>query len=269
MRKTFVAIAALAMLTRAPALAADIVYKAPPPQPAPVWSWTGFYIGVDGGYGWNQKTGDSVCINPAGAVFGAGCTSPSGSVMRPTGGLFGGEAGYNFQSGIVVTGIETDVQWSGIKGSGTTLLNNPLFVGPVASYTASSNLDWFSTTRARIGILPYDHLLLYVTGGAIYGHGSATATGVALPGHVPAIFPATGATTRAGGTVGAGLEYAFNQGLSAKVEGLYYDMGTLTAAFTCPAAATTCTPGYSENGTFAIRGVIWRAGLNWHFRGAT
>ena len=53
--------------------------------------------------------------------------------------------------------------------------------------------------------------------------------------------------------------------VSAKIEGLYYDMGTLTAAFTCPSSGAMCTPGYAENGTFAIKGTIWRAGLNWHF----
>lgn len=257
-----------AVLTMAStASAADMALKAPPPPPTPVSSWTGFYIGVDGGYGSNQSTGDSVCINPAGIVFGAGCTLPTGPVMRPSGGLFGGEAGYNYQSGVVVTGVETDFQWSGIRGSGTALLSEPIFVGPVASYSATSNMDWFGTTRARIGILPSGRLLVYVTGGAIYGDESATATGIALPGHVPAIFPASATTTRVGGTVGAGLEYAFNGNLSAKVEGLYYDMGTLTAAFTCPAGATTCTPRYSEDGTFAMRGTIWRAGLNWHFSG--
>ena len=268
MKRTLFSIAAIAALVATPVLAADMPVKAPPPPPPPAWSWTGFYIGIDGGYGSNRSTGDAVCITPLGAVFGLGCTNPTGSVMRPTGGLFGGEAGYNYQSGILVTGIETDLQWSRIRGSGATLLNEqPIFVGPVATYTATSDMDWFGTTRARIGILPSERLLLYVTGGAIYAHESATATGVSLPGHIPAIAPAAGATTRGGGTVGGGVEYAFNGNLSAKVEGLYYDMGTLTAAFTCPAAATTCVPGYSENGTFAMRGTIWRAGLNWHFGG--
>lgn len=183
----------------APAFAADMPVKAPPAPQPPVWSWTGFYIGVDGGYGWNQRTGDSVCINPAGAVFGTGCTSPTGPMMRPAGGLVGGEAGYNYQSGFFVSGVEADLQWSGIRGSGTTLLSNPAFVGPVASYSATSNMNWFGTTRARIGILPNERLLVYVTGGAIYGDESATATGIALPGHVPAVFPASASTTRVGG----------------------------------------------------------------------
>jgi outer membrane immunogenic protein len=263
MRKAFIALAAGAALVHSPALAADMVYNAPVSPPPPIWSWTGLYIGVDGGYGWNEKTGGSVCINPKGDVFGTGCTLPSGPVTQPTGGLFGGEAGYNLQRGRIVVGIETDLQWSGIAGSGTALLSDLLepktkiLPGPVATYTATNSMDWFGTTRARIGVVNFEQLLLYATGGAIYAKETATATGVALPGHVPAVFPATGATTRAGGIVGGGLEYAFNSALSAKIEGFYYDMGTLTAAFTCPGAGAMCTPGYAENGKFALRGSIW------------
>jgi outer membrane immunogenic protein len=271
MRKAFIALAAGAALVHSPALAADLVYTAPVSPPPPVWSWTGFYIGGDGGYGLNEETGGSVCINPKGGVFGTGCTLPSGPVTQPTGGLFGGEAGYNLQRGRIVVGIETDLQWSGIAGSGTALLSELLkpktkvFPGPVATYTATNSMDWFGTTRARIGVVNFEQLLLYATGGAIYAKETATATGVALPGHVPAVFPATVATTRTGGIVGGGLEYAFNSALSAKIEGFYYDMGTLTAAFTCPRAGAMCTPGYAENGKFALRGSIWRAGLNWNF----
>ena len=271
LRKLLGAVGVSTLLIAAPlsmARAADMPLKAPPPPPAPAWSWTGFYVGVDAGYGWNQNTGDAICITPAGTVFGLGCTNPTGSVMQPSGGLVGGEAGYNYQSGIFVAGIETDLQWSSIKGSGTTLLyENPIFVGPVATYTATSNMDWFGTTRARVGFLPTERLLLYATGGVIYADESATAVGMSLPGHLPAIAPASASATLAGGTFGAGLEYAFNGNLSAKVEGLYYNMGTLTAPYTCPAAATTCVPGYSENGTFVTRGTILRAGLNWHFGG--
>jgi outer membrane immunogenic protein len=265
MRKTFLAFTAVAALVHSPALAADMDYKTLASPPPPVWSWTGFYVGVDGGYGWNEDTGGSVCINPHGVVSGTGCTFPSGPVTSPAGGLFGGEAGYNLQRGQIVVGIETDFQWSGIAGSGVVPLSEPIFPGPVATYTATNRVDWFGTTRARIGVVNFRQLLLYASGGAVYAKETVTATGDALPGHVPAVFAATGATTRAGGIVGGGLEYAFNGSLSAKIEGFYYDMGTLTAAFTCPGAGAMCTPGYAENGTFALRGSIWRAGLNWNF----
>ena len=78
MRKTFIAFAAITALVHSPALAADMDYKAPVLPPPPVWSWTGFYIGADGGYGLNENTGGSVCINPSGAVFGTGCSCQAG-----------------------------------------------------------------------------------------------------------------------------------------------------------------------------------------------
>jgi outer membrane immunogenic protein len=75
--------------------------------------------------------------------------------------------------------------------------------------------------------------------------------------------------TRAGGVVGAGFEYAIGGNLSAKVEGLYYNMGTLTS--TGCNSPGVCTPGftYLGFGTYALRGEIFRAGLNWHFGGSS
>lgn len=257
-----IAFAALGLLS-APAMGADMAVKAPPPAPAPASSWTGFYLGVDGGYGWNENTGAAQDLTPAGVLFGAGTASPTGSVIRPGGGLVGGEAGYNWQSGVFLIGIETDIQWSGIKSTATVpQLCNAACGGAAASYTASAKMDWFGTTRARIGVLSTPNLLLYVTGGGIYAHESATATSFFAPTF---IYPSAGSTTRGGGVVGGGFEYLFTRNLSAKIEGLYYDMGRFNTAFTCPPGAATCAAGFTAGGTFAMRGEIIRAGLNWHF----
>jgi len=259
MKKTFIGIATIVALMGTPVFAADLLVKAPPPPPA--WSWTGFYVGVDGGYGWNQRTGDRDCFNPAGIFFAACVLQANPTDIRPRGGLIGGEAGYNWQTGIVVTGIETDLQWSGIRASGTFIAGPP-FIG--STYSNTDNMNWFGTARGRIGLLVTPHLLAYVTGGVMYAHESVS-TVLTIP---PAlIWPANAATTRAGGVAGMGLEYAFNGNLSAKVEGLYYDLGSLNPRFSCPPAAATCTPGFTEGGTFGWRGTMVRAGLNWHFGG--
>lgn len=263
MKKSIIGLIAIGALIAAPAMAADMgmPVKAPPAPVAPAYSWTGFYLGVEGGGGWNNATGERTCYNPAGVFFGPGCTpNAQGHVVSPSGGLFGGTAGYNLQSGSIVYGVETDIQWSDIKATSTV----PIGLGaPAGTYTATDNLDWFGTARGRIGFLVTPQLLAYATGGVIYGNESlATTTVIFADGH---IYPATASTTRAGGVVGGGLEYAFAGNLSAKIEGLYYDMGTVNLAFTCPAGATTCSPGYTEGGRFAEKGVIVRGGLNWHF----
>lgn len=259
MRGLVVASVAFASLIGTSAFAADMAVKAPMAS-APAFSWTGFYVGIDGGGGWNARTGDA--RNSAGTtLFGGGTAAPTGAVERPSGGLVGGEAGYNFQSGPIVYGIETDIQWSDIRGSASVAdpCCSPTFTGTPGVYNVSTKLDWFGTTRGRIGLAaPFDHWLLYVTGGAIYGHVSLTDS-IVFPGI--AYGPATTSSTRAGGVVGGGLEYAFaGSNLSAKVEGLYYDMGSITNA-----AQTSPPNGFTGGGTFAIRGAMVRGGLNWHF----
>lgn len=260
MKASLLGLAMAAALIAAPAMAADMPMAAPT-APVPVWNWTGFYVGVNAGYGQNDPTGDRTCVNPAGIVFGAGCTlNIQGHVVKPGGALAGGTAGYNVQSGKVVFGIETDLQWSDIKASASVLIRPAT---PVCCYNAADNLNWFGTTRGRIGFLATPQLLAYATGGVIYGNESVVArTSFPVSGFN---YPATGSSTRTGGVVGAGLEYAFTNSISAKVEGLYYDMGVLNVSFLCPAGATTCTPGYRESGVFAERGFLVRGGLNWHF----
>lgn len=238
------------------ASAADMPLKAPPAPPAPVWSWTGFYVGVNGGYGWNQSTGSTTCIAPGGGTIG--CNLVNSGIVRPQGGLFGGQAGYNWQSNSIVYGLETDIQWADIKRSGAkTDFCCAAPFPPLGVDSASANLQWFGTFRGRIGVLATPNALLYATGGLLYGHES-----VANAVTFPAVqYPATAATTRAGWTVGGGLEYAFTHNFSGKVEGLYYSLGSLTDSFTSP--VTT----YTEQFTYRFRGGIVRAGLNWKFGG--
>ena len=266
MKKILLGIAAIAALVATPALAADLALKAPPPPPPP--SWTGFYIGLDGGAGFNTQTGNNININPAGVVSGTGAGGPIADVISPLGGFFGGQAGYNWQNGVVVYGIELDLQWSHIQQANT--VNAPCCEPTLSNavntslWSANANLDWFGTTRARLGILASPRLLLYATGGGAYG--GATLTGNWFAPATPGFgYPSSASATKGGGVVGAGFEYAFTGKLSLKAEALYYDMGTLTSSFTCPAAATTCSAGYTAQGAFRIEGVLARFGLNYHF----
>jgi outer membrane immunogenic protein len=254
--------AAAAAVIAGPAFAADMATRAPvytkAPAPIPVYSWTGFYVGLNGGGGWNNTTGDQSCLTPGPAFIlaGPGCSTTTTGTLKPSGGLFGGQAGYNWQTGMWVWGIETDIQWSGIKDAASFTVPCCLpGLGTPGAGTTSQNLDWFGTVRGRLGITVWDRGLLYGTGGLIYGEEKVSET-VTFPA---VAYGAAASSTRTGWTAGAGFEYAFTNNVTGKVEGLWYDMGSQTIGFTSPVT------NFTENGTFNYKGALVRAGLNWKF----
>jgi outer membrane immunogenic protein len=191
------ALAALTMLAAAvSAQAADIprpIYKGIRPVIA-YYNWTGFYLGINGGYGWGTSTWD---LLPA-------------TTIKPNGGLVGGTLGYNYQVGSWVLGIEGDIDWSGVKGD----------VSCVAAVTCTTENPWLGTIRGRVGYA-FDRWLPYITGGGAYGNIKASAS-------VPIAGAALSASkSNFGWTVGAGLEYAFLGNWSAKIEYLYVDLGSV------------------------------------------
>ncbi|WP_262028936.1 outer membrane protein [Microvirga sp. Mcv34] len=163
------------------ALAADLPSRrAPAPIIAavPVFTWTGFYVGVNAGYGWN--TNDDFIFNNVRYN------------LSDDGGFVGGaQAGYNYQIGSFVVGLEGDIQYADFGGNDVILAD-----GTVADF---NNSDWFGTVRARAGVA-FDRALIYATGGFAFADGAT------------------------GWTVGGGIEYAFTNNLSAKVEGLYVNL---------------------------------------------
>jgi outer membrane immunogenic protein len=250
--------AAAALGIAAPALGADLALKAPPP-PVPVFTWTGFYLGVNGGFGWNKRTADTFCVAGAGIINGPGCTNIVAGNLRPEGWLFGGQVGYNWQTGPIVLGLEADLQWSDIHDSIAIGGPFPLVGGGVsgpATYTASQRLEWFGTARGRAG-WAFDRTLAYVTGGLIYGREAVTqnlvfpVTGIT--------YPAAASSVRTGWVVGGGLEYAFTNNVTGRAEGLWYDMGDQTIA-----NINTAT-GFTRATTFNYTGGIIRGAVNYKF----
>jgi outer membrane immunogenic protein len=225
------ALAAACTLTGAiAARAADLpprppaFYKAPPLERG--YNWTGFYAGINGGYGW----GRSSWSDPA-----AGADSGNFSTR---GGLIGGQLGYNWQTGPVVLGIETDADWMNLKGSGT---------GGVCATdgggSCQTQQSWVGTTRARIGYA-FDRWLPYITGGVAYGNIKATQpTG-------------TSSSTKTGWTAGGGLEYGINPNWSAKVEYLHIDLGTATFMGAASGTPTLSVPVTND---------LARVGINYHW----
>ena len=199
LRKILLSTAAVAALA-APALAADLPARAAAPAPvyaAPIFTWTGFYVGAQVGYAWTE----------AKHTFDNG--APSGK--SKSNGILGGlHAGYNHQIGAMVLGLEGDFDFNGAKGSFTDLTG--------LTSVGTSRINTQGSLRARLGFA-MNNALLYVTGG--------WALADTRFGGGPAPLPATGgySKTLSGWALGAGVEYAFTNNWTARAEYRYTDFG--------------------------------------------
>ncbi|MFT4116477.1 outer membrane protein [Bradyrhizobium sp.] len=214
-------------------LAARPYTKAPPAPIATVYNWTGFYGGLNGGYGWGSSTGNLVGNSGGIAIPAAiaGGTIPTALGVRPEGWLGGAQIGYNWQYNQVVFGLEADIQGAGIKQS--VGISRAAVVGLLPTFsTGSSELDWFGTVRGRIGYA-WNTVLLYATGGLAYGGVSDSASSATVP-PPPAGFGSNGAT-RVGWTAGAGVEWAFTPNWTLKGEYLHVDLGSSNTTVVFPA----------------------------------
>ncbi len=254
MRKTILSAAAVAAsLHGGAAFAADLPRKsvAPPPviQQMPIFTWTGFYVGLTGGYVF--ETGKSTLIGSPGLI--ATGFAPVGSQKAMGDGFtIGGTVGYNYQIGNFVAGLEADLSYVDL---GKTIATT---IGPLTT-TVSNDMTYFGTVRGRLGVA-FDRLLVYATGGLAFGDSDARTT-VAGPGG--AFWTGGKSDTRFGYTLGAGLEYAITNNWSAKVEYLYYDMGRQT--YSSPQVAGAALAGVFGTTRAENRGNIVRAGINYRF----
>jgi outer membrane immunogenic protein len=259
MKKTLLLLA-LFSAAAGSAQAADIPVKALPIV-AP-FTWTGLYLGINAGYGTGQSTGSAYCTDPFGVVSGFGCSSPMPAALSQAGGFVGGQVGYNYQTGLFVWGAEADIHVSHINDStGALPLQCCIGLGttPGVTLLRSANLDWFGTVRGRLGLAIWDRTLIYGTGGLMYGEEvvnflATTPTGVT--------YQAQNSGTHSGWVAGGGIEYAFTDRLSAKVEGLYYNLGSETIAATNTAPPIT---NFVETANFTYKGALVRLGANLKF----
>ncbi len=229
MRRLVVA-GALAFAAAGQAFAADLPQPMPPPPPqapaayvptvAPVYNWGGIYYGVNGGYGF----GSSTISVTSGATTGNFTTS--GFVVGPT-------LGANFQTDAFVFGIEGDFDGSWIDGTSTMCV-------PVSCETKNT---WLATARARIGYAA-DRVLFYGTAGGAFGSIQANASGTAFQ-----------KTTEPGWAAGAGVEAAFADNWTARIEYLYVDLKN--ASFTNPVVVSE---------TVKFDASLIRLGIDYKFR---
>lgn len=192
MKKVLLAGVGLLALGVASASAADIVQrrvveKAPAYVAAPVYNWTGFYLGINGGGGWGSSS----------------FSGPFATSFDTSGGLIGATLGYNWQIGQLVVGLEGDIDWTNIRGSAACGLT-----------TCETRSDWLGTVRGRLGYA-FDRFMPYITGGLAFGNVRTDIVGIGGTD-----------STEAGWTVGAGLEAAIAGPWTAKIEYLHVDLGS-------------------------------------------
>jgi outer membrane immunogenic protein len=195
---------ALALAAGGQALAADLPPPpAPPPRapatyvpaPAPIFTWTGIYIGINGGY-----------------AFGNGDFSSGTSVSSVNGFLVGGTLGGNYQIGSFVIGLEGDGDWTNLDGKNSAC-------GGFGGCEVRN--DWLATVRGRAG-WAWDRVLFYGTGGAAFGNVQGGSIGGPFD-----------SGTQVGWTAGAGVEVAFTPNFTGKIEYLYVDLGNFTCTNFC------------------------------------
>jgi outer membrane immunogenic protein len=206
MRKFWFALGLVTLGMAAPASAADMAarpYRAPPPVAIPVlYDWTGFYIGLNGGWGQSHNCWDF--LTPAGAVVRDGCTDASG-------GVFGGQVGYRWQAANWVFGLEAQGDWADLSRTRVS------FVDPALSTTTKVNS--FGLFTGQIGYA-WNNVLWYFKGGGAVTDNRFTAFDTATT-----LGLASVSTTRWGGVLGTGVEVGFAPNWSVGVEYDHLFMG--------------------------------------------
>lgn len=260
MRNLYICALASAFAATA-AQAADIPSRKDAPSylsPAPVASWTGFYVGVYGGYGGGSAKSS---FN----VIGAGLFQNGTNEVPLQGFVAGGALGYNMQfANNVVAGLEADIGWNGVQnknqGSGTTIVGGVVSLNDGRSPTS---FGFYSSIRGRLGYA-FGSFMPFVTGGVAITRVSASVNNSMVTIGLGGAFSATtgsASATRAGWTLGAGAEYAITPSWSFKTEYLYSQFaGVSVPVFGIPAGPISMT---NTTGTIGLHQV--RAGLNYRF----
>jgi len=177
--------------------------------------WTGFYVGGNGGYGLAKATAD---------FSGFGVPLLSGS-EKLDGAVYGGQAGYNYQIGRVVLGVETDLMGTSQKATGSQVCPAAT-CGIAVTESSDDSIPWLGTLRLRGGFA-IDRFLIYATGGAGYGLFKSTQTLTTLLGSVTT----SASDQRLAWVAGAGIEAAITRNWSVKLEYLYLDTGTFNTTY--------------------------------------
>ena len=266
MKKLFLgSVALVALGLGAPAFAADraVPAYAPPPPPAPVYTWTGCYVGASAGTSTGRSTqstvANSVLTSPLGvpAPFAAPAGSDIAGDLNLSGFIGGFEGGCNYQVGAWVIGVEVDGSATNKEGQNFETALVPFDVRR-ANWISQTQERWLVTARGRLGLSGWgwfgDKSMLYVTGGAAW---AKIDTSEFLIG----VQTGTGhqeSNTRSGWTIGGGWEYALGYGWSVKGEYLYVKFDDYTTFTSPPFASNNIAPRNVK-----LYDNIIRAGMNY------
>ncbi len=218
----------------APSVYKALPYKGPAAYGTPIeapWTWTGFYVGGTIGYGWGKSSTDTVFSDPttAGQLF-----ATNGS-RKLEGAIGGAQGGYNWVAGNMLAGVEADLNYSGqrarMRAACPGEVCNPALVGVASdpSVLALSDqgqkLEWFATLRGRLGAAVTPGALAYVTGGLAVGEIMTSGTVFGFDGDGnPVNTIVSSHNTKAGWTVGGGIEGRLAGNWTARLEYLYLDL---------------------------------------------
>lgn len=270
------------------AQAADLPNKKKTPQAPPEktlqYDWSGFYIGVNGGYSdanssykISEAELQDLNLFPLGTVSGdfiqyADSKPLWSRHLRKGGSLTGGiQTGFNYQINNIVIGLEADTNWMGnhekLTHSATGIVANPSVTLNDGTFVVKSSLSQLSTLRGRLG-LAFDKIMLFTTAGfalgavksstnnnTIWAEGTQYADRWYLSGE--------GSKNLPGWVVGGGAEYAINKNVTAKAEAIYYDLASLKYSM----KETTLYDTNHIGGTnkVSVNGYLVRVGLNYKF----
>jgi outer membrane immunogenic protein len=273
-----VAVAALTAVGAVAAQAADLPTRKEAPAPIfvpPPFTWTGFYIGVNAGGIWPSGGRDASLFDPNAGTDGAFINAgfPGGLGSQSAGFIGGGQAGYNWQTGAFVLGVETDFDGSTLSKSFNNI--GAPFAGPTAAalglggdfltVNGKNSLTWLGTTRARLGFVatPDNRLMIYATGGVAYGGGNSQFS--VFDATTGSIFSGNPGSSRVGWVIGGGVEYAVTNNITIKGEYLYADLGSTNFSTTPNGFAAANFPGVVASGKIDWNASIFRAGVNYKF----
>lgn len=288
------------------ALAADLPARTVAPSPyiaAPAFTWSGFYVGLNAGAGFNSKNDGGISSTGLSPVNNPVYSGGSGNDAGFTGGA---QAGYNMQFGSFVAGVEADINFLNRNRGGSGLFPAPADLNPNGSsqsiyddrtdfaVSRGNGSNWFGTVRGRLGVA-FDRVLIFGTGGLAF---SSRMSGSAVtqrdyyenslnndpfnPQGPIGTFTQTlrplastvGNNKSVGWTLGGGAEYAITQAVSLKLEYLHVDLGSNSQTFTTltspapiarPGAANTMTAGNTITVRDENKFDVVRVGVNYRF----